>query len=161
MCRKRRLQTALGDDVGDAVHGAVVLAVAEADAERARELVDELRPRDLLELAEAVGPERLGAELVGGLRLRHLLLWLHLLLLLLLRHLLLHLLGLRLCLCLRLCLGGRELRLGLHLQRLLRLDGDGDGRAGDVAVDCVDPIARVLVAVGRQHDDTRCAPLLQ
>ena len=139
------MQTALGDDVGDAVHGAVVLAVAEADAERARELVDELRPRDLLELAEAVGPERLGAELVGGLRLRHLLLRLHLLLLL---HLLWHLLRLRLCLCLRLCLGRRELRLGLHLRHLLRLDGDGDGRAGDVAVDCVDPVARVLVAVG-------------
>ena len=151
------MQTALGDDVGDAVDGSVVVAVAEVDAERVRELVDELRPRDLLELAKAVGPERLGAELVCSLLL-------HLLLLHLLR-LRLRLLRLRLRLCLWLCLGCRELHLRLRLRlrlRLwlgLRLYGDGERRAGDVAVDCVDPVACVLVAVSGQHDDTCCAPL--
>lgn len=134
------MQTSFSDDVGDAVHGVVELAAAEGDAEHARELVDEARPRDLLECAEAVCPERLGAQLVLALRLLQLGLLLGLLRLLL-RLLWLHL--------------GLGLGLGLHLD----LGLDGEGCAGDVAVDRIDPVARVLVAVSSEHDDTCSASL--
>ena len=136
------MQTSFSDDVGDAVHGVVELAAAEGDAEHARELVDEARPRDLLECAEAVCPERLGAQLVLALRLLRL-------------GLLLGLLGLLLWL-LWLHLG---LGLGLRLRLHLDLGLDGEGRAGDVAVDRIDPVARVLVAVSSEHDDTCSASL--